>query len=92
MDTQRYTIGQFAISRAGRDKGRLFIIVETVDERFVKVADGDLRRIDKPKLKKVMHLNPVRYVDEELAAILVSKGHITDAMIRKCIEKYNTQG
>lgn len=48
--------GQAAISLAGRDKGRVFMIVEILDEDHVAIADGQLRKIDKPKRKKLKHL------------------------------------
>ena len=49
-------IGRFAVSTAGRDKGRVFIIVDTPDDNFVMLADGLLRRLEKPKRKKLKHI------------------------------------
>lgn len=48
-------VGRVAVSKAGRDKGRLFIILER-DGDHVLIADGKLRKIEKPKRKKLMHL------------------------------------
>lgn len=48
--------GQFAISLSGRDKGRVFMIVETHEEGYVSLADGKLRRLEKPKRKKLKHI------------------------------------
>jgi Ribosomal protein L14E/L6E/L27E len=51
--------GQFVLSIAGRDKNRLFIITEIVDETYVMIADGMLRSINKPKKKKLKHLRTI---------------------------------
>lgn len=91
MELERYKKGQFVISRAGRDKGRLLIVVELIDEAYVRVVDGDLRKAAHPKLKKMMHLNVVNYSDQELNRVLESGTPLTDAQIRKCIEQYQTK-
>lgn len=49
-------IGQYAVSLSGRDKGRTFIILGVPEENFVLLADGELRRIAKPKRKKLKHI------------------------------------
>ena len=50
-------VGDLVVSRAGRDKGRPFVVLRT-EEGFVYLVDGDLRRLDKPKKKKRMHVKP----------------------------------
>ena len=49
-------IGRFAVSTAGRDKGRVFMIIGTPDENLVMLSDGSLRRLEKPKRKKLKHI------------------------------------
>ena len=49
-------IGNVAISLAGRDKGRYFVIIEVLENGYVKVADGSLRKVDNAKKKKLKHL------------------------------------
>ncbi len=53
VTTTDILIGQFVKSKAGRDKDRIFIIIEIVDEVYVRIVDGDLRRIESPKRKKI---------------------------------------
>lgn len=53
-------VGSVVISKAGRDKGKKLVVVELVDEDFVNVADGGLRRVEKPKRKKIKHLQPTK--------------------------------
>lgn len=49
-------LGTVAISLAGRDKGRYFVVIEVLDNGYVKVADGSLRKVDNAKKKKLKHL------------------------------------
>jgi len=56
MDME-YLVGRMAWSKAGRDKGKPYIIVEALDDRYVLVSDGVLRTLDRPKKKKLMHLS-----------------------------------
>lgn len=78
-------LGQVVVSRAGRDAGRRFVVVKVVDEFFVEISDGDLRRIEKPKKKKVKHLNITDEKAESLEKKLKSGSKITNAEIRKAL-------
>lgn len=51
-----YRTGDLVISKSGRDKGRKLVVVKVTDENYVLIADGDLRKIEKPKVKKVKHI------------------------------------
>ena len=51
-----YRTGDLVISKSGRDKGRKLVVIKVTDENYVLIADGDLRKIEKPKVKKVKHL------------------------------------
>ena len=50
-------VGRMAWSKAGRDKGKPYVIVEALDDRYVLVCVGVLRTLDRPKKKKLMHLS-----------------------------------
>ncbi len=52
--------GKAALSRAGRDKGRFFAVLRT-DGEFAWVADGELRKLDKPKRKNLKHLGATNH-------------------------------
>jgi len=73
MDCSEPVIGRVVYSKAGRDKGKIFIVVGIIDENFVLVADGRLRPIERPKKKRIKHLKftdiTVNYIAE-----LVKKG------------------
>jgi ribosomal protein L14E/L6E/L27E len=85
--TKDIRIGQYVRSKAGRDKDRVFIVMKIVDEKFVLIADGDLRRIEKPKKKKIRHLINLDQVSESLKDKLSGDGKINNALVRREIEK-----
>ena len=77
------TVGDLVVSRAGRDKGRPFVVLRA-EEGFVYLADGDLRRLSKPKKKKRMHVKP--YPKKGSCRMVFSEGKpLCDADIRKHI-------
>ncbi len=47
--------GSIVFSKAGRDKGMLFLVVKREGE-YAYVSDGKLRKIENPKRKKIKHL------------------------------------
>lgn len=78
-------VGQIVISRAGRDVGRKFVVVRVIDDLYVEICDGDLRKVEKPKKKKIKHLNITDDMAEGLAEKLKSGDRITNAEIRKAL-------
>ena len=81
-------IGRFARSKAGRDKGRLFIITGIVDEAHVQVADGEIRRVDRPKKKKLRHLEILDQTCADVAGTLAARHRLLDADLRKAIRAH----
>lgn len=82
-------IGQVVKSRAGRDKGRIFLVLKILDQENVLIVDGDLRKLDKPKQKKLKHLIVYNSVITELGHKLENKIKINNAYIRKLLEPFN---
>lgn len=86
--TRDLKIGQIVKSKAGRDKGRVFLICRIIDEQYVLVCDGDLRKLTNPKKKKVKHLMIYNTVLTEFAERLQSNENLDDAYVRKLLEPY----
>ncbi len=82
-------IGQVVKSRAGRDKGKIFLVLEIVDDEHLLVVDGDLRKLDRPKKKKIKHLIIYNTVVDGLNYKLENKMKINNAYIRKLLEPFN---
>lgn len=85
--TLEIEIGQVVKSKAGRDKDRIFIIIDIVDEQYVLVADGDLRKLDNPKKKKVRHLAKYNIICEEVKNKINNHEKITNLLLRRELEK-----
>ena len=78
-------VGGVAISKAGRDKGRVYCIIEVISEDYVNVADGGARKLLSPKKKKVKHLIIKPYKLESIAEKLVDGRKIFDAELKSAI-------
>ncbi len=74
--------GQVVKSKAGRDKGKLFVIVEKADA-YVYLADGQSRRIENPKKKKSKHIQPTNTVIDTLKSKLDYSDKVSNTEIRK---------
>ena len=80
-------LGSVVYSKAGRDKGNFFIVV-ALDGEYAYVCDGDLRRSDKPKKKKLKHLKVTNTVCESISDKLTETGKVTNAELRKVLAEY----
>ncbi|MBN2287537.1 MAG: KOW domain-containing RNA-binding protein [Tissierellales bacterium] len=89
--TDDLRIGQVVKSKAGRDKGRIFVVIEIVDDQYVRLCDGELRKVSKPKLKKIKHLIVYNRVFEEIETHLNKNEKLNNAYIRRLLEPYNVQ-
>ncbi len=84
-------IGRVAVSNAGRDKDRYFVIVEIIDDNYVYIVDGDLRTKDRPKKKKLRHLKLCPHVLDGIAAKLKGGARVFDAEIRSAIRSCKSE-
>ena len=55
---ERYEVGMLARSKAGHDKGHVYVIYN-IEEAYVYLVDGATRTIAKPKKKKKKHVQLV---------------------------------
>jgi ribosomal protein L14E/L6E/L27E len=85
--THEISVGQIVKSKAGRDKGRIFIVVGMIDEQYVLLADGDTRRVDKPKKKKVKHLVKYNLSSMEVKARVENNKKISNLFLKRELEK-----
>lgn len=78
-------IGRVVVSTAGRDKGKVFMIMGIIDEKYVYIVDGDLRTMDRRKKKKLRHLKLCSEVLSGIAEKLRDGTRVFDAEIRSAI-------
>ena len=79
-------IGEFAKSKAGHDKEEIFIIINK--EEYVYLVDGKSRILDKPKKKKIKHIQVINKIDEELQRKLETNLILRDEDIKRAIKSY----
>ncbi|MFA7468553.1 MAG: KOW domain-containing RNA-binding protein [Desulfotomaculaceae bacterium] len=79
--------GQLVVSKSGRDSGKVYLVIDFEGDRFIRVADGTLRRVEKPKRKNVRHLRYYPAVAEEIADKLNSGERVTNPELRRAIQR-----
>lgn len=80
-------IGSVVISKAGRDKGRCFIVVAVEGEYFY-LCDGDLRKSDSPKKKKAKHVAVTNTVCDYIGDKIKEKNKVTNTEIRRALAEF----
>ena len=81
-------IGNYVLSKAGRDKGKYFIVLSVIDENYVMICDGKLRKLENPKKKKIIHLKFFNEIDIEIKNRLLEKRQISNLLIKSSIELF----
>lgn len=77
--------GRVAIPRAGRDRGRPMLVLR-VEGEYAYLADGKLRRVEKPKKKKLRHLLPQKELLGNFLEMLEDGRTPLDAEVKKALE------
>lgn len=77
--------GNVVISKKGRDKGRYFVVLYTLDAVFAYITDGDTRKLDHLKKKKLLHLSSVPVVLDDIMALYGCK-QLKDSDVRKALD------
>ena len=84
-------VGDVVLSKMGRDQGRYFLVTSVVNGDYVTVADGEVRKVAKPKLKKKKHLKPEGTNLEVLAEKFLASKQVFDSELRSALRKFNEQ-
>ena len=84
--TTEMAIGQVVKSRAGRDRDTIFLVLEIIDRENVFIVDGNLRKLENPKKKKIKHLVVYNKVISELQQAEENKIVIDNSYIRKLLK------
>ena len=85
MKVKTPVLGELVKSTSGRDAGRFFVIMEIIDENKVYITDGMLRKIAKPKKKKVKHLELEPVVFEQIAQKFADGARVFDQEVASAI-------
>ena len=91
MNSFPMEVGRVVLSRAGRDQGHLFVIVDVIDENYVAIANGCQRKVDNPKKKKIKHLVAKPELLEEIREKIFAKKRIFDSEVRNKLDAIGYQ-
>ena len=78
-------IGMLAVSKAGHDKRKIYVITGEDDE-YVYLADGRKRTVAAPKKKNKMHIQIIRKIQTERP----NDGY-SDLEIKRTIKRYQEE-
>jgi ribosomal protein L14E/L6E/L27E len=79
-------IGKVVLSKAGRDKDHLYVIVRQIDDNYVLLANGDAKLIEVPKKKKIKHLSILEDINDELLSSIQSCDKSTNLKIKRFLK------
>ena len=83
--------GRLVFSKSGRDKGSAFLIVGISGQGFYLLADGRLRKIEKPKCKNPRHVQLTNRTGDAVRAALLKgekpENYVIQYVIRQLLEK-----
>ena len=74
-------------SDAGRDKGKLFIVL-AVEGEYLLLADGKGRKVESPKRKKSRHVHFVAAEENRLSDKINREEKITNSELRRTLAAY----
>ena len=77
-------------SDAGRDKGKLFYVLETQGE-YLLLADGKSRKVESPKRKKRRHVLFVAAEENRLSGKIKGEEKITNSELRKALAAFREE-
>lgn len=72
-------------STAGHDKGGVFAVIGFTDGEIALIADGKRRKLEKPKKKKLKHLEPLGILEQ-------SNPTQTNRQLKKALREFNARG
>ncbi len=91
MREKTVELGRVVRSIAGRDNGGHFIIVKVVSDDYVLIADGDKRRLNSPKKKKIKHLHFLPDVFEQIGKKFEENKKVFDAEVVSALKSLSAK-
>ena len=75
-------VSDVVVSTAGRDTGKWFYVIAE-EQNFLFLANGKDRTLDKPKRKKLRHVQKVLRSETRVAAKLISGDKVLNSELRR---------
>ena len=77
-------------SDAGRDKGKLFIVL-AVQGEYLLLADGKSRKVESPKRKKRKHVLFVAADETRVSQKIINDEKVTNSELRRTLAAYREE-
>lgn len=87
---ETYQSLQFVYSKAGHDKGDLYVI-KYADAEYVYLVDGIHKLLANPKKKKIKHIQIINEIPASLLEIEAAGKKVTDEDIKRAIKIFLKQ-
>ena len=74
-------LGSIVKSIAGKEKDKFFLVIN-IDENYAVIADGKRRPLERPKKKKIKHLEFIKKIDVDINTL-------SNSRLRKLVKSEN---
>ena len=82
-------VGSIVYSKAGRDRGKCYIIVRLDEKGYAFVSNGEEKSVASPKRKNVKHLEITGERNEGIGEKLLSGKQVFDSEIKSALRAYS---
>lgn len=67
----------------------MFFVVIGIDEdeKYIYLVDGDIRKVENPKRKKIKHIELTNYSDEILTERIIKKRKLTNQEVKRFLRE-----
>ena len=82
-------VGSIVYSKAGRDRGKCYIIVRFDEKGYAFVANGEEKTLASPKRKNLRHLDSGGEINQAIGDKLLSGKQVFDSEIKSALRAYS---
>lgn len=82
-----YKVGEIVEVIQGRDTGKYAVVLEIINERYVRIIDGNRRKYDNPKKKNVIHIRSTGIISKEVITSLMEEKRVSNAKVRYVLQE-----
>lgn len=79
-------IGKMVLSKRGRDKSHLYVVIEHLNDNYVILSNGSTKTVQMPKHKNLKHISVLEDVDDEIKESIITKDRGTDLKIKRFLK------
>ncbi|MGL5150328.1 MAG: hypothetical protein ACRC7N_07140 [Clostridium sp.] len=79
-------IGKVVLSTAGRDSGKVYVISQVNDDKYISIVNGSNKTMQKPKRKKLKHTKVLYNGDLQLIEAILNNKKSADLKIKRFLK------